>query len=70
MSILDQAEDLRKQAIALLVGERQTIDERLAQLGYQNGESIEKENRKPKTCGRCGAAGHTVRTCIEPTPST
>jgi hypothetical protein len=32
-------------------------------LGY-DGEA-EIKTRKPKTCGRCGQEGHTMRTCSE-----
>lgn len=63
MTILDQAEQLRQQAISLLLQERGTIQERLTQLGY-DGESVgEIKNRKPKTCSRCWQEGHTARTC-------
>jgi len=63
--IIDQAEDLRKQAIALLLHERQTIDEKLQQLGH-NGEAVLNNGRKQNACRRCGQAGHTVRTCTAP----
>lgn len=62
MSILDQAEQLRQQAISLLLQERGTIDQKLNQLGH-NGEAAEIKNRKPKTCGRCGQEGHTMSRC-------
>ena len=65
MTIIDQAEQLRQQAISLLVQERETIDQKLAQMGY-DGMPGEIKSRKPKTCGRCGQEGHTMRTC--PTP--
>jgi hypothetical protein len=63
MTILDQAEQLRQQAISLLLKERGMIEEKLTQLGY-DGEA-EIKTRKPKTCGRCGQEGHTMRTCSE-----
>jgi hypothetical protein len=63
--IIDQAEELRKQAVALLLHERQTINEKLQQLGH-NGEPLQTKEPKLKACRRCGQAGHTVRTC--PTP--
>ena len=62
MSIIDQAEQLRQQAISLLLQERGTIDQKLHQFGY-DGEAGGTKNRKPTTCGRCGQEGHTVRTC-------
>ena len=65
MSIIDQAEQLRQQAISLLLQERGTIEQKLNQLGY-DGETGEIKNRKPTTCSRCGQGGHTIRTC--PTP--
>ena len=61
MTIIDQAEQLRQQAISLLLQERGTIDQKLTQLGH-DGNAIEIKNRKPKTCGRCGQEGHTMRT--------
>jgi hypothetical protein len=38
----------------------------LSQLGYDGGVVTEIKNRKPKTCGRCGQEGHTMRTCPSP----
>ena len=65
MSILDQAESLRQQAISLLLQERGTIEQKLNQMGY-DGEPGEIKSRKPKSCGRCGQEGHTMRTCTTP----
>ena len=65
MTILEQAEDLRKQAISLLLQERGTIDQKLNQLGH-NGELVEIKSRKAKTCGTCGREGHTSRSCPNP----
>jgi hypothetical protein len=62
MSIIDQAEQLRQQAISLLLQERGTIEQKLSQLGY-DGETGGIKNRKRTTCGRCGIEGHTMRTC-------
>ena len=62
MSVIDQAEQLRQQAISLLLQERGTIEQKLKQLGY-DGETGEIRNRKRTTCGRCGQEGHTLRTC-------
>ena len=44
MTILEQAEELRSQAIELLLKERGTIDQKLDQLGYQTGAAPEKKN--------------------------
>jgi hypothetical protein len=65
MSILDQAEQLRQQAIALLLQERGTIEHKLNQLGH-DGQPGELKPRKPKSCRRCGQEGHTTRTCAAP----
>ena len=65
MTILEQAEELRQKAIALLVQERETINQKLNQLGY---EGTEKGSRKK--CGRCGQEGHSVRTCTASSPET
>jgi len=65
MTILEQAEDLRKHAISLLLQERETINQKLDQLGH-NGEPVEIRNRKAKTCGICGREGHTSRSCPNP----
>jgi hypothetical protein len=66
MTILEQAEQLRQQAISILVQERETIELKLGQLGYDGAGVAEIKNRKPKTCGRCGQEGHTMRTCSSP----
>ena len=58
--IIDQAEELRAQAIALLLQERNAIEQKLGQLGYDGAET---KSRKQITCGKCGAGGHTARTC-------
>jgi hypothetical protein len=34
------------------------------QLGH--GETDAKKNRKPVACGKCGAEGHSARTCPNP----
>jgi hypothetical protein len=50
MNALEQAEELRQRAIALLVGERDQIEERLIQLGYGQEKAAlgKKRGRKPK----------------------
>jgi hypothetical protein len=58
MSILDQAEELRQKAITLLVQEREAIDQKLTQLGYDGAPKQTK-----RSCSVCGAADHNVRRC-------
>ena len=64
--ILDQAEELRMQAIGLLLTERQEIDHKLTMLGH-DGTALEKKTRACKTCGQ---GGHNAKTCPQATPST
>jgi hypothetical protein len=59
MTTLEQAEQLRIQAIDLLLAEKALIDNKLASLSYDG----EPRTRKAKSCGTCGAEGHTARTC-------
>lgn len=51
MTAIEQAEELRQKAIALLIAERDQIDGRLAQLGYgqEKAPSGKKRGRKPKS---------------------
>jgi hypothetical protein len=58
--ILSQAEDLRQKVIALLLAERQAIEEKLAQVGYDGSV---QPSKKSKTCSICGSAEHNARTC-------
>jgi hypothetical protein len=50
MNAIEQAEDLRRQAIAILVKERDEIDTGLAQLGHGQEKAPlgKKRGRKPK----------------------
>ena len=57
--ILKQAEELRQQAISLLLDERQAIDRTLAMLGYDGGSPAAPA--KPKTCAVCGSPEHNAR---------
>ena len=59
MTILDQAEQLRQQAIALLLQEREMIDQKLNQLGGAKST----EQKKARTCSKCGQNGHNAKTC-------
>jgi hypothetical protein len=63
MTVLEQAEQLRQQAIGLLVAERDAIDEKLAVLGFDGLVKAAEPARKPKTCKICGQSGHTAPTC-------
>jgi hypothetical protein len=66
MTTLEQAEQLRQQAIDLLLAERTLIENKLAALSYDGAGAFEAKIRKPKTCGRCGLEGHTARKCPSP----
>jgi hypothetical protein len=61
MTILEQAEQLRQQAISLLIQERETIEEKLNQLGA-NGQPSPGA-KKVRACSKCGSADHNSRTC-------
>jgi len=51
MTAIEQAEQLRNQAIEILVAERARIDEQLASFGYGQEKAAlpKKRGRKPKT---------------------
>ena len=57
--ILEQAEDLRKRAVELLLTERNAIDEKLTTLGYDGAGTA----KKVRACSKCGSADHNSRTC-------
>lgn len=61
MTILDQAESLRQQAISLLIQERETIEQKLNQLGANSERS--PAAKKVRACSKCGSADHNSRTC-------
>ncbi len=62
--IIELANEKRREAIALLIAERQEIDKLLTQLGHIEGEEVgARKDRKPLTCSRCKQEGHTARTC-------
>lgn len=50
MTAIEQAEQLRRQAVEILTAERGRIDEQLAQLGYGQEKAPlgKKRGRKPK----------------------
>jgi hypothetical protein len=58
--IIDQADDLRKRAIEILLTERAAIDERLGMLAY-DGPSIRPAQQR--TCRNCGGTDHNARRC-------
>jgi hypothetical protein len=60
---IDQAEDLRKRAIDILLTERAAIDERLATLSYDMAATPNTSVPKRRACGICGGADHNARRC-------
>ena len=58
--VLNEAEGLRQKMIALLLAERQAIDEKLALVGYDGVAALP---RKAKVCSLCGSSEHNARTC-------
>jgi hypothetical protein len=72
MTILQQAETLRQQAIELLVSERRTINEKLQQLGYDDAQAPARTPNGPhkKSCKCCGEPGHNARRCPNNNPTT
>lgn len=59
--VIEQAEELRKRAIELLLAERTAIDERLAMLSHEGGEPATTFKRR--VCGTCGSTDHNARRC-------
>ena len=58
---IKRAEELRQNAITLLLEEKGELEEKLAQMGWDgNGTPAKK---KPKTCSLCNTEGHTAPTC-------
>lgn len=62
--ILHQVDELRQQAIAMLLAERQAIDEKLASLSYDGAAPPKK-----KICSLCQSPEHNARTCPQRTTS-
>lgn len=60
---IDQAEELRKRAIEILLTERAAIDERLAMLSHDLEGSLAAAPAKRRACGLCGSADHNARRC-------
>ena len=60
---IDQAEDLRKRAVDILLAERAAIDEHLAMLSYDGGEAPSAASSKRRACTVCGNADHNARRC-------
>lgn len=59
--ITEQADELRKKAIEILLNERAAIDERLNLLAYQ-GTGMNTPT-KQRTCRTCGSPEHDARRC-------
>jgi hypothetical protein len=69
MTTLQQAEALRQQAIEILVSERNAIDQKLQQLGYNDTQETARtipNGTHKKSCTRCGEPGHNARRCPKP----
>jgi len=47
-NVHEAVQNLRNQAIALLLDERGKIDDQLKQLGHNNGNAPKRRGRKPK----------------------
>lgn len=56
--IIEQAEELRQKAIAILLQERETIDAKLMQLGHAGPPKQAK-----RSCSNCGGTDHNARRC-------
>ncbi len=69
--ILEQAEQLRKQAIAILIAERAAIDEQLKLLAYDRADAPAGPPpvKKARACAQCGQPGHSAKTCKGPDSS-
>jgi hypothetical protein len=60
---IDQADELRKRAIEILLTERAAIDERLVMLSYDMAGVPNSTANKRRACGTCGSADHNARRC-------
>jgi hypothetical protein len=56
-NVTDRAEELRSEAINILLAERQAIDEKLASLSYDGAAQPKKSHHKKKAAD--GGAGET-----------
>ncbi len=61
----EQADELRKRAIEILLVERTAIDERLTMLSYDGAISPNAALGKRRACGICGSADHNARRCTK-----
>ena len=59
--VIEQADELRKKAIEILLTERAAIDERLQMLAYDGTEN--SPVARQRICGICGSAEHNARRC-------
>jgi len=62
---IDQADELRKRAIEILLTERAAIDERLGMLSYDAAGAPNSTPTKRRACGICGSADHNARRCTK-----
>jgi len=60
---IEQADELRKRAIEILLIERTAIDERLTMLSYDTAAAPNTPSAKRRVCGICGSAYHNARRC-------
>jgi hypothetical protein len=70
MTILAQAEQLRQQAIDLLLAERTLINDKLATLGFDGTGKPEAKKEATRKCGKCGSPEHNARRCTANLPET
>jgi hypothetical protein len=63
MTTIERAEELRQQAIAMLLQDRDAINFHLATLGYDGSNKPEKQKGATRKCGKCGSSDHNARRC-------
>jgi hypothetical protein len=63
MTTIERAEEMRQNAIALLLEERSTINDKLAQLGFGTEEAKPTPPPKKRACSVCGGESHNAKTC-------
>lgn len=59
---IEQADELRRKAIEILLAERAAIDDHLAMLSYNGSPATTAPNRR-RLCGVCGSPDHNARRC-------
>lgn len=65
MTVLETADQMRRDAIALMLAERQNVDTMLAVLGWKEGETVTttQKEKKARLCKTCNQPGHNARSC-------